>query len=53
MKRVVVTQTDNDNINTGIANAAYELGEYSLSGITDVCMPLLRKRKFISYYTNG
>lgn len=31
MKRVVVTQTDNDNINTIIANAAYELGEYSLS----------------------
>lgn len=31
MKRVVVTQTDNDNINTIIANAAYELGEYTLS----------------------
>lgn len=31
MKRVVVTQTDNDNINTIIANAAYELGDYKLS----------------------
>lgn len=31
MKRVVVTQTDNDNINTIIANAAYEMGDYKLS----------------------
>lgn len=31
MKRVVSTQTDNDNINTIIANSAYQLGNYKLS----------------------
>lgn len=31
MKRVVLTQTDNDNINTIIANSAYQLGNYKLS----------------------
>lgn len=31
MKRVVVTQTDTDNINTIIANSAYQLGNYKLA----------------------
>lgn len=31
MKRVVLTQTDNDNINTIIANSAYQLVTSKLS----------------------
>lgn len=31
MKRVVVSQTDTDNINTMIANSAYQLGNYKLA----------------------
>ncbi len=31
MKRIVVTQTDTDNINTMIANSAYQLGNYKLA----------------------
>lgn len=50
MKRVVLTQTDNDNINKYIiANSAYQLGNYKLSKdyYVDFLLLILRQKIYL------